>query len=367
MQLGGKIYHLYGRRHGDLERDYNAFHLPAEFYSQGNAAYRDVNQNRRCDVLLNPGRGRHGGAGPPGADPGRRLQPAGSCSAAASWFRRSARRRVLDLVDRPEALRPLLAGPFTPGQLLKAVLDARAAPVRARRSASSKPCSAQAEQDFGAAFGEGYWIDHWYYNLDLIQSYLAVYPDRQDELLFERTVPYYESPAFVRPRDRKYVLTGEGVRQYEAVERDEEHAALIAARAEWPNLARTGTARARYSARPCSASCCELALIKFATLDPLGMGMEMEAGKPGWCDALNGLPGLFGSSMPATYELLRLARLPAGRPGEQDRRRSSLPVEIGRTAASKVAEALAAYRCCVRCRPGLPLLGRRGDGARGLS
>jgi hypothetical protein len=34
--------------------------------------------------------------------------------------------------------------------------------------------------------------------------------------------------------------------------------------------------------------------------------MEMEAGKPGWCDALNGLPGVFGSAMPATYELLRL-------------------------------------------------------------
>ena len=49
-----------------------------------------------------------------------------------------------------------------------------------------------------------------------------------------------------------------------------------------------------------------LALIKFATLDPLGMGIEMEAGKPGWCDALNGLPGLFGSSMSETYELLRL-------------------------------------------------------------
>ncbi len=26
----------------------------------------------------------------------------------------------------------------------------------------------------------------------------------------------------------------------------------------------------------------------------------MEAGRPGWYDALNGLPGLFGSSMPET-------------------------------------------------------------------
>jgi hypothetical protein len=49
-----------------------------------------------------------------------------------------------------------------------------------------------------------------------------------------------------------------------------------------------------------------LALLKFATLDPLGMGVEMEAGKPGWYDALNGLPGLFGSSLCETYELQRL-------------------------------------------------------------
>jgi hypothetical protein len=47
-------------------------------------------------------------------------------------------------------------------------------------------------------------------------------------------------------------------------------------------------------------------LIKYATLDPAGMGIQMEAGKPGWYDALNGLPGLFGSSMPETFELLRL-------------------------------------------------------------
>ena len=53
-RIGGKIVHLYGRRHGDLERDYNAFRLPPEFYSQGNAAYRDLNQNWRSDVLLDP-------------------------------------------------------------------------------------------------------------------------------------------------------------------------------------------------------------------------------------------------------------------------------------------------------------------------
>ena len=49
-----------------------------------------------------------------------------------------------------------------------------------------------------------------------------------------------------------------------------------------------------------------LALMKFATLDPYGMGVEMEANKPGWNDSMNGLPGIFGSGMSETVELKRL-------------------------------------------------------------
>ena len=48
--------------------------------------------------------------------------------------------------------------------------------------------------------------------------------------------------------------------------------------------------------------------LKYTTLDPYGMGIEMEGGKPGWYDALNGLPGIFGSSMAETYELARMIR-----------------------------------------------------------
>ena len=36
---------------------------------------------------------------------------------------------------------------------------------------------------------------------------------------------------------------------------------------------------------------CILGMLKFSTLDPYGMGVEMEGGKPGWNDAMNGLPG----------------------------------------------------------------------------
>ena len=35
-------------------------------------------------------------------------------------------------------------------------------------------------------------------------------------------------------------------------------------------------------------------MLKFSTLDPFGMGVEMEGGKPGWNDAMNGLPGTTG-------------------------------------------------------------------------
>ena len=45
---------------------------------------------------------------------------------------------------------------------------------------------------------------------------------------------------------------------------------------------------------------------KLASLDPFGCGIEMEANKPNWFDALNGLPALMGSSICETFELKRL-------------------------------------------------------------
>ncbi len=47
---------------------------------------------------------------------------------------------------------------------------------------------------------------------------------------------------------------------------------------------------------------------KFSLLDPMGMGIEMEGGRPGWNDAMNGLPGIFGSGMSETLELVRLIK-----------------------------------------------------------
>ena len=49
-----KVFYLYSRKHGDIERDYNYFKVTPEFFSQGNGNFRDVNQNRRCDVRFSP-------------------------------------------------------------------------------------------------------------------------------------------------------------------------------------------------------------------------------------------------------------------------------------------------------------------------
>jgi hypothetical protein len=200
VEIGGKTVHLYGRRHGDLERDYNAFRLPPELYSQGNAAYRDINQNWRSDVLLHPAVGDSevlallGLIQPDGYNP---LVVLGSRFVVPPE-RQAA---LLALVDRPDALRPLLSAPFAPGGLLRAVFDAGLS-LTVEPDAFVAAVLAASEQSFAAEHGEGYWMDHWYYNLDLIQSYLAIYPDRRDELLFDRTVSWYDTPWFVRPRDQ---------------------------------------------------------------------------------------------------------------------------------------------------------------------
>jgi hypothetical protein len=328
MLLGDQVYHIYSRKHGDPERDYNAFFLAAEYYSQGNGNYRDVNQNRRNDVWFNPR----------ALDANIRLfmsliQADGYNPLVVQGSKFSLapdkRAALLEKVVQPRQLEPLFSELFTPGQLLKHVQDFK---VELRVSAQDflELALQDAEQHLAAAFGEGYWVDHWTYNLDLVESFMAIYPERQDELLFgDASYAFFDSPAIVRPRAEKYVLAGGKPRQFGAVALDAEKEALIAARGERPNWMRMGLGRGAVYRTTLFAKLLCLALNKFATLDPYGMGVEMEAGKPGWCDALNGLPGLFGSSMPETCELQRLLAFLLAAIEEKDAHTVSLPVEVG--------------------------------------
>ena len=301
------VYHVYSRKHGDPERDYNDFYLAPEPYSQGNGNYRDVNQNRRCDVLLNPKVGDFNALiflGLIQLDGYNPLVVQGSRLTVPP----EARAGLLEFVEQPELVSPILERPFSLGELVQSIRNTPVGLTVDLETFIAK-VSSKATQHVEASFGEGYWVDHWFYNLDLIDTYLAVYPDRETELLMgESRVPYYDSAAAVLPRWRRYVRTHDGrVRQYGAVhEADGEKLALIDSRTEQPRLMRTAHGRGEVYRTTVLAKLVGLAVVKFSTLDPGGMGIEMEAGKPGWYDALNGLPGLFGSSMCETYELHRL-------------------------------------------------------------
>ena len=48
-----KIFYLYSRKHGDIERDYNFFRCHRNFIHRAMRT-SDVNQNRRCDILFTP-------------------------------------------------------------------------------------------------------------------------------------------------------------------------------------------------------------------------------------------------------------------------------------------------------------------------
>ncbi len=302
---GQKVYHIYSRKHGDLERDYNAFSLAPEFYSQGSGSYRDINQNRREDVWFNPAIG----------DFNIRLfmsliQADGYNPLVIEGSRFTVRPEKLEglliLSKDPEKLRGLLSCSFSPGRLLKEIVEASIS-LTVDLQLFLEKIMEGSEQHIEASHGEGYWIDHWTYNLDLLDSYLAVYPERLHDLLFSRNVyPFYDSAVIVQPRSKKYVLIDGNPRQVGSLFEDHQKAKLIASRREDANWLRTGHGAGDIYRTDLFAKLFCLALIKFATLDQLGMGIEMEAGRPGWNDAMNGLPGLFGASMPETYALKRL-------------------------------------------------------------
>ncbi len=318
-----KIYHVYSRKHGDIERDYNDFVLPPKYFSQGNGNYRDINQNRRNDVFFVPEAGAFNiwlFMSLIQADGYNPLVINGVAFSVPS-------ERVSELtatVSRPEVLTAVFEAPFSPGDLAAAAMEAGVSiPVETFLDLVMKASEVQIQ----AEHGEGYWIDHWTYILDLIDAYRAVFPDRLEALLFHsRPLPFYDNEHVVQPRKARYVLTHGAPRQRNAVVRDPEKAALIASREADQHWARADHGRGEIFRLPLISKLVLLALIKFATRDPSGMGIEMEAGKPGWYDALNGLPGLFGSSMPETCELLRLVRFLKAI-FEGTRRQLALPME----------------------------------------
>lgn len=303
-----KTYYIFSRKHGDLERDYNQFLLEPTYYSQGNGNYRDVNQNRRCDLYFNPEVKRDNlklFADLIQADGYNPLVIEGS---KFYLDNKDAVEKITDQVkgEAVAKLKKHLEKPFTPGEIA-VFIDNHDLEIKTSLTDFIDLIVEAAASWTEAKFGEGYWIDHWTYNLDLIENYLALYPEKKEELLFEEAdYTFYDSHVRVQPRSEKYLLTENGPRQYNAVTADQKKKEEIAGRSQFPYYLRTAAGEIYYT--NLFNKLLTLVLNKAASLDPYGMGIEMEANKPGWYDALNGLPGLFGSSIAETMELLRMVR-----------------------------------------------------------
>ncbi|MBF0532723.1 MAG: hypothetical protein HQL23_06445 [Candidatus Omnitrophica bacterium] len=303
---GNVSFNVFSRKHGDLERDYNFFTVAPTYYSQGNGNYRDVNQNRRQDVWFNTDcQDSHlvNFLNLVQADGYNPLVVKGTAFVCGEPT------QVKDLLNATVAaadqarVQTFLENAFTPGGLYQ-FLDKNQIQLQVNAKEFFSRVIAIGSKQESADHGEGFWVDHWAYNLDLIESYLSLYPENLQSLVFERKpFSFYHNTHYVLPRDQRYVLTERGVRQYSSVCNGAKEI-----KPQGPDFrlrVKNGHGPA-YQTHLFAKLLCLIAN-KIASLDPDGIGVEMEADKPSWYDALNGLPGLLGSSICETIEIKRFA------------------------------------------------------------
>ena len=196
-----------------------------------------------------------------------------------------AQRDVLDEI--------LCDGPFRPGQLFL-LLEEQSIELLMDRQRFIEEVVSVSEYHPMAVYSDGFWADHWTYYLDLIDSYLSIYPEGEETLMYDETLRYFFSAASAKPRCEKYVLsyTMDGrsrhVRQLNATLPDKEKFALqmtdVQASTGWYGI----NANWQYDLQGFAfrstpvAKLVLLAVVKYATRDAYGMGIEYEAGKPGW-------------------------------------------------------------------------------------
>ena len=342
-----KVYHVFSRIHGDLERDYNDFMLPSTFFSQGPGNFRDVAQNRRNDVVFNPKIGSFNlrmflsfiqadGYEPYSVeaivftiDDKNLCEQIAEKAVGAADGHRAQREALVGILNN---------GPFRPGQLLQLMAEQSIFLLVSRQEFIDMVARVATSHPF-AVYKEGYWADHWTYYLDMIESYLSIFPEQEDRVMFDVKLPYFFSPASVQPRSRKYVenMSYDGghahIQQLEATRDDEakrDHMnQFIAENNGWYKIS-AHWQQDEYGNQFESAVYAKLVLLatlKFATRDALGMGIEYEGGRPGWDDANNGIPGMLGSGMPETFELKALIKYLV-RVGKRYEREFEIPEEL---------------------------------------
>eukprot|EP00808_Paulinella_micropora_P015757 g78189.t1 len=301
------IYHTYSRRHGDLERDYNNFVIEPQFWSQGPGNFRDVAQNRRCDVFLEPkvkdfnfriflALVQNDGYNP--------LEVKGSPFVLTLEQATNIANMAAVDADNANKLKPLLMtdGGLYLGNMFTAI-EEKGIKIKKDmdRDELVRQIALVAQQEAAAGGGDMFWSDHWTYTLDLLDTFLTVFPDELENVLYNaEALPFFNNMVYPLPRTEKYMLPGgQGVPQQRVFVKRLPY--------EVKDMWQKDVTGQVFKV-PVISKLFFLSVIKFATIDSMGMGVEMEAGRPGWLDAMNGMPGWFGSGMPETYEVLRHLR-----------------------------------------------------------
>ena len=209
---GGKPYYIFSRKHGDMERDYNAFNIPNTYYSSGPGNFRDVNQNRRSDLyFVNEVKDYNiwiffsliqvDGQNPLTVKPLLFKKNDNFNLKVLEGLSNELKEKVLELVSKGSQ----------PGVIYTLLKDNNIKDADNVFSSILEEC----HQEISASFSEGYWIDHWTYNVDLLENYLSVYPDKMEDLLFNKDYKYFHSLVYVNPRSEKYCYISKSkIRQY---------------------------------------------------------------------------------------------------------------------------------------------------------
>lgn len=259
---------------------------------QGPGNFRDIAQNRRTDVIFNPRIGAFNVKSFLSFIQADGYEP---LSVEAVIFVIPDLDKCLDIATmavgqadghraQREALTGILnSGPFRPGQLFL-LMEEQSIELIISRQEFIDTVAAAADSYPMAVFKDGFWADHFTYYMDLVESYLAIYPDREQQLMFDERLPYFFSPASVKPRSEKYVLDtsfdglSKHVRQLDATKDDEEAKVFqmgyienttgwFGFEANWQHNASNEI----FQSSPIEKLFL-LATVKFATRDPYGMG-----------------------------------------------------------------------------------------------
>jgi len=300
--------YLYSRKHGDLERDYNDFRLSPTHYSQGNGNYRDINQNRRCDLMINPNIAENNlehfynliqmdGFNP-------LVIKVTSFHIKEPDNLNTILKKYIE--DRYiQTVRDFLNNSYTPGSLLE-FFNAQHIKLNGQVESLLLDLFEISGKTNETDHGEGFWTDHWTYNLDLLENYLTIYPENYQYILLEKkSFTFYDNAHCVQPRKDKYVLWEGKAMQLNAVVLDYQKNEIINSRKNYPNAVRKENGQGDIYYTNLFNKLLSLITNKISSLDPEGVGVEMESEKPNWYDALNGLPGLIGSSISETFEIKR--------------------------------------------------------------